>query len=66
MNLIFIEKGYPVAIIKNENRRKYLTALNQADKGDITPFVKFISDALTDTERIILGELQRLSDKYPG
>jgi Fic family protein len=56
MNLIFIKKGYPVAIIKNENRRKYLSALDQADKGAIEPFLKFIADSLIDTEKIILGE----------
>ncbi len=58
MNLILIKKGYPVAIIKNENRRKYLTALNQADKGDIFPFLTLVSDSLTETENIILGEFR--------
>jgi hypothetical protein len=33
--LLWGEKKYPVAIIKNENRRKYLDSLHQADKGDI-------------------------------
>ncbi len=60
MNLILIKKSYPVAIVKNENRRKYLMALNQADKGDIVPFIKFIADSLIDTENTILGELRRL------
>lgn len=61
MNLILIKKGYPVAIIKNENRRKYLTTLNHADKGDIYPFLKFVADSLIDTEKIIIEEL--LSEK---
>jgi Fic family protein len=61
MNLILIKKSYPVAIIKNENRRKYLTTLNHADKGDIYPFLKFIADSLIDTEKIIIEEL--LSEK---
>ncbi len=57
MNLILIKKGYPTAIIKNENRRKYLTALNQADKGDIYPFLKLVADSLIDTENIIIKAL---------
>ncbi len=65
MNLILIKKSYPVAIIKNENRRKYLTALSQADKGDIVPFFKLIANALIDTENIILDELHRLSKDRP-
>lgn len=60
MNLILIKKNYPIAIIRNENRRKYLTTLNQAGKGDIVPFLKLVSDSLTDTEKIIIEELQRL------
>jgi len=60
MNLILLKKSYPVAIIKNENRRKYLTALNQADKGNILPFLKLIADSLIDTENTIIDELQRL------
>lgn len=61
MNLILIKKSYPVAIIRNENRRKYLTALNQADKGDIVPFLAVISDSMIDTEKTIINELNRLS-----
>ena len=61
MNLILIKKRYPIAIIKNENRRKYLTTLSHADKGDIYPFLKFAADSLIDTEKIIIEEL--LSEK---
>jgi len=57
MNLIFIKKGYPVAIIKNENRRKYLEALNQADKGDIHPFLTLVAGSLIETENSIVEEL---------
>jgi Fic family protein len=59
MNLILIKKGYPVAIIKNENRRKYLSTLNQADKGDINPFFTLVANSLIDTENIIFQELHQ-------
>ncbi|MDM8539078.1 Fic family protein [Desulfobacterales bacterium HSG17] len=61
MNLILIKKSYPVAIIRNENRRKYLTALNHADKGNIVPFLAVVSDSMIDTEKTIIYELNRLS-----
>lgn len=66
MNLILIKKGYPVAIIKNENRRKYLAALNQADKGDINPFLTMVSGSLIETENIILEELRLLKNRNQG
>ncbi|MBF0101988.1 MAG: Fic family protein [Desulfobacterales bacterium] len=59
MNLILIKKGYPVAIIKNENRRNYLTTLNHADKGDIYPFLKLVAGSLIDTQNSILEEIIR-------
>ncbi len=57
MNLILIKKGYPAAIIKNEKRRKYFEALNQADKGDLYPFLALTADSLIETENIIIEEL---------
>ena len=62
MNLVLIKKGYPVAIVKNENRRKYLAALNQADNGDIYPFLNLLAGSLIDTENVIVNEF-RLSEK---
>jgi Fic family protein len=59
MNLILMKEGYPVAVVKNENRRRYLTALNQADKGDIDPFLNLMADALIETEKSVLEELSR-------
>ncbi len=35
MNFILVKKGYPPIIIKNENRSKYLSLLNKADKSDL-------------------------------
>jgi len=59
MNLILIKKGYPPAIIKMEKLRSYLTALSQADKGDISQFVMLAADSLINTQRLILEELKR-------
>jgi Fic family protein len=57
MNLILIKKGYSPAIIKMEKRRSYLTALSQADKGDISQFVMLVAVSLINTQRLILEKL---------
>ncbi len=59
MNLILIKKGYPPAIIKNTIRRAYLAALNQADQGDITPFVELVCKSLIETQEEILENLNK-------
>ncbi|MCK4730186.1 MAG: Fic family protein [Candidatus Aenigmarchaeota archaeon] len=42
MNLILMQKGYPVTIILNNDRKKYYDTLKKADFGDIKPFVNFV------------------------
>jgi len=56
MNIILIKKGYPPAIIKNAQRRQYLATLNQADNGNLQPFLLFVANALINTQKIILGD----------
>jgi Fic family protein len=58
MNLILIKKGYPPAIIRNEQRRHYLNALHEADKGQIEAFLRFIADSLIKTQKTILADIQ--------
>jgi Fic family protein len=57
MNLIFMKKGLPPAVIRNEKRRNYLQTLATADKGDLSPFVCFVAASLVHTQKIILEEL---------
>jgi len=54
MNLILIKKGFPPAIIKNENRRKYIEALSEADKGNLNKFAEFVAEACIDTQKSVL------------
>jgi Fic family protein len=58
MNVILIKTKYPPAIIKMENRRKYLEALEHGDKGNLTPFVEFVSQSLIDTATEMLKVLK--------
>ncbi len=57
MNLILMMRGYPPAIIRNEQRRQYLEALSSADNGNPEPFVTIVAEALINTQKIILDEL---------
>jgi len=59
MNMILIKKGYPPAIIKKEDRRRYLVFLSQADRGDIIPFVVFVANSLVTTQKAIFEELKK-------
>jgi len=57
MNLIFIKKRLPPAIIRNERRRLYLDTLAKADKGDLEPFVRFVGESLVSTQKVIIEAL---------
>ena len=54
MNLILMKDGHPPAIVRNEQRRKYLEVLGQADNGDLNPFIEFIATSLAQTQSTII------------
>ena len=57
MNLILIKKGYPPAIIRNEDRQNYLLTLKKADKGDMKSFLELVAKSLQGTQQMILKDL---------
>ncbi|WP_069188809.1 Fic family protein [Candidatus Terasakiella magnetica] len=57
MNLILMKAGYPPAIVKNEKRRKYLEVLQEANTGNLEPFVEFIVSSLAITQEMILEDM---------
>ena len=46
MNYVLIRHGLPPVVIKAEQKKEYLFALNQADTGNREAFVEFIADQL--------------------
>ncbi|MBI3289811.1 Fic family protein [Candidatus Microgenomates bacterium] len=47
MNLVLLIHGYPMAIIRNEERTQYLNALNTAQtKGNLQPFYTIVATAV--------------------
>lgn len=63
MNLILIKKGFPPAVIKNEDRRVYLNMLAQADKGNLEPFVTFVGKSLVATQEVMVKDLKENLDR---
>ena len=48
LNLLLIRLGYPPAIIFKGDRRRYLTALQSADQGDLGPLGELLARAILD------------------
>lgn len=47
MNLILMRNGYPITVIRNEDREEYMKALEKAStKGDLDDFVSIIANAV--------------------
>lgn len=60
MNLILMRAGYFPAVVKREQKRKYLLALSEADNGHIEPFVQFITGELGETLQGVIADLEKL------
>ncbi|CAA6822426.1 MAG: Unknown protein [uncultured Sulfurovum sp.] len=57
MNLILMNKGFFPAVLKSEKKRKYLAGLQEADSGDIVPFITFVTLELIETLESVLSDL---------
>lgn len=57
MNLFLMQKGYPLAIILKNDRKKYYQVLDQADKGDYIPLVRFVAQTVERSLNIYLEVL---------
>lgn len=60
MNLILMKDGFPPCIIRNKNRKQYLSELENVDTThNFDSFVHFITQELWETMNIIYGILTR-------
>ena len=57
MNLILIKTGFFPVVVRTERKRIYLNALSKADKGDLIPFIQFISEELIQTYEDVIKNL---------
>ena len=58
MNLLLMKHNFFPAVIKTERKRKYLSALQEADKGNIYPFIKFMAHELIETQESVINDLE--------
>ena len=54
MNLIFMQAGFPPVIVRTEDKNNYLLALEQADTGDLEPFIVHIGNELLNSLNLFL------------
>jgi Fic family protein len=54
MNLVLMQKGYPMVVILKNDRRKYYRALEKADKGNTDEIEKFVAQAVERSLNIYL------------
>jgi len=67
MNVILMSSGYPLAIILKNDRKKYYDVLANADKGDLSFFIRFIAQAVERSLDIYIKALtpkNRKKEKY--
>ena len=58
MNLILMQAGYVPAIIRDEDREEYYTALEAADEGNIEPLLAMVEGEVARTLRLMLDVLE--------
>lgn len=62
MNVVLMRKGYPLAIILKNDRKKYYQVLQQADKDNYSPFVSFVAQAVERSLDIYLKTLTPITN----
>ncbi|HMT03881.1 MAG TPA: Fic family protein, partial [Burkholderiales bacterium] len=46
MNYVLIKNNFPPVIIKTDDKKNYLNALNQADVGNTNAFIRYVAEQL--------------------
>jgi len=64
MNLILMKEGFPPAIILRNDRKKYYTALNAANKGNYSKLGLLMCQALERTLNIYIQALPNNDANY--
>ena len=57
MNIILMRHQFYPAVIDVEHRKDYLDYLRMADKGEFRSFVKFITEAIIHTQKVVMEEI---------
>jgi len=63
MNVLLLQKGYPLVIILKNDRKRYYRVLQEADKKNYKPLVEFVGKAVERSLDIYLNMLTPASKK---
>jgi len=63
MNIFLMKYGFPIAIILNNDRKKYYRVLAEADHSNYAPLVNFVGQAVLRSLNIYLDTLTPVSKK---
>ena len=58
MNLLLLQHDYPLTVIPADQRAAYITAMDDADRGDRLPFYRVICAAVDRSLELYLGGVQ--------
>jgi Fic family protein len=56
-NLYLMQHGYPPLIVKKTDRRRYYQSLQQADRGDLVPFTRFLASLAHESLMMYLSSV---------
>ena len=56
-NVILLQKGYPLAVILKNDRKRYYRVLQEADSGNLRPLVEFVAKTVERSLDIYLNTL---------
>lgn len=57
MNVVLMRRGYPLAVVLKNDRKKYYTALDKSDAGDAEPFIRLMAQSVERSLDIFLKTL---------
>ncbi|MBI4225624.1 Fic family protein [Candidatus Roizmanbacteria bacterium] len=63
MNLLLLQKGFPLVVILKNDRKRYYAALTKADRGEYEQFVRFVAQAVERSLNIYLKTLLPMSPR---
>ena len=66
MNYVLFKNNLPPIVIKSDDKRNYLMALNRADSGDLESFTKYIAEQLVWSLEISIKAAKGESIDEPG
>lgn len=64
MNLILMQRGYPMAIILKNDRHKYYSALDKADRGNTSDIEKIIAQSVERSMNLYLKVIKSLTSVH--